>query len=140
MAREQAEGTKRIADKVRELRRWIMDRENGKRNRCRHCNVRLRGRRADAWRVSDRELERHPLPWCPIVACWHLYNRAVRAADDPQSAGRLPRGARIRKPTEYAPHMLGMFHDDWVVQMGRRAKQPDAIRCGVKVARLRFAA
>lgn len=116
-----------------------MGRENGKRNRCRHCNVRLRGPRTDAWRVSDRELERHPLPWCPMVSCWHLFNRRITADDDPQSAGRLPRGQRIRPPSEYGS-VLDAFHDDWRKQMGARLDQSVAARCGVKVARLRFAA
>jgi len=114
--------------------------ENGKRNRCRHCNVRLRGPRTTARRVGDDECERHPLPWCALVACWHLYNRRTRAADDPQSAGRLVSGARIRKPSEFAAHMIEAFHDDWVVQMRGRLKQPNAMRCAALVARLRFAA
>jgi|GEM_PF-1963295 len=118
-----------------------MSRENGKRNRdrCCHCNARLRGRRTDARRVGDDECERHPEPVCPIVSCWHLFNRRITAEDDPQSAGRLPRGQRIKPPSEYGS-VLDAFHDDWMVQMRGRAKQPDAVRCGVRVARLRYAA
>jgi len=117
-----------------------MNRENGKRNRCRHCGARLLGRRTTARRVGDDECERHPLPGCALVACWHLYNRRSRAADDPPRMGRLPRGARIKRPGEYEPHMIEAFTDDWRAQMGRRLKRADAIRCAVMVARLRFAA
>ena len=118
-----------------------MGRKDGERNRdrCRHCNVRLRGRRTDARRIGDDEVERHPLPWCPMVHCWNLHNRRIVADDDPKHLGRLPRGQRIKRPSEYGS-VLDAFHADWRAQMGRRAKQPDAVRCGVRVARLRYAA
>jgi len=83
-----------------------------KHDRCRHCGARLVGRRTDAWRVSDRELERHPLPWCPMVHCWNLHNRRITADDDPQSAGRLPRGQRIKPPSEYGSVLDG-FRAEW---------------------------
>jgi len=123
-----------------------MNRSRPKRNRdrCRHCNVRLRGRRTDARRVGDDECERHPEPWCPMVHCWNLHNRRIIADDDPQSAGRLPRGQRIKPPSEYGS-VLDAFRAEWrawerQADTRREAKQPDAIRCGAKVARLRYAA
>jgi hypothetical protein len=116
-----------------------MGRENGKRNRCRHCNVRLRGPRTDARRIADDETERHPLPLCALVSGWHLFNRRVIGMDDPPRMGRLPRGARIRKPSEYGS-VIEDFHDHWRKQMGARLDQSVAARCGAKVARLRYAA
>ena len=92
----------------------MLVRKNGerKRNRCRHCAAKLLGRRTDARRVGDDECERHPEPLCPMVHCWNLHNRRITAADDPKHKGRLPRGQRIKRPSEYGS-VLDAFRAEW---------------------------